>query len=76
VREYRPPGSVRGACGDTRPYRDTYAMARTIAGRHREAITASKAQARLVMATLAANPERLEYLEAIRMASYAAVHKA
>ena len=23
MREYRPPGSVRGACGDTRPYRDT-----------------------------------------------------
>jgi methylmalonyl-CoA decarboxylase len=48
----------------------TYLMARTIAGRHREAITAFKAQARLVMATLAANPERLEYLEAIRQAAY------
>jgi methylmalonyl-CoA decarboxylase len=49
----------------------TYSMAKTIAGRHREAIAAFKAQARLVLATLSANPERLEYLEAIRQAAYA-----
>ena len=49
----------------------TYSMAKTIASRHREAIAAFKAQARLIMATLAANPERLEYLEAIRQAAYA-----
>jgi methylmalonyl-CoA decarboxylase len=49
----------------------TYLMAKTIAGRHHEAITAFKAQARLVMATLAANSERLEYLEAVRQAAYA-----
>jgi methylmalonyl-CoA decarboxylase len=50
----------------------TQAMARTIVGRHRAAIAAFKAQARLVIATLAANPERLEYLEAIRQAAYSA----
>jgi methylmalonyl-CoA decarboxylase len=49
----------------------TYTMAKTVASRHREAIVAFKAQARLIMATLAANPERLEYLEAIRQAAYA-----
>lgn len=53
--------------------RQAYSMATTIAGRHREAVAAFKAQARLVMATLAANPERLEYLEAIRQAAYTAV---
>lgn len=49
----------------------TYSMAKTIASRHREAIAAFKAQARLVMGALAVNPERLEYLEAIRQAAYA-----
>jgi methylmalonyl-CoA decarboxylase len=48
----------------------TDAMARIIVGRHREAIAAFKAQARSVMASFAANPERLEYLEAIRQAAY------
>jgi methylmalonyl-CoA decarboxylase len=49
----------------------TYAMAKTIAGRHREAITAFKAQARLLMATPVASPERLEYVERIRWEAYA-----
>jgi methylmalonyl-CoA decarboxylase len=48
----------------------TYAMARTIAGRHRRAIAAFKAQARLFMASLAADAQRLEQLEAIRQAAY------
>jgi methylmalonyl-CoA decarboxylase len=48
----------------------TYAMAKTIAGRHREAITAFKAQARLLMAAPVASPERLEYIEAVRWAAY------
>jgi methylmalonyl-CoA decarboxylase len=49
----------------------TYAMAKTIAGRHREAIAAFKAQARLLMATPVASPERLEYVERIRWQAYA-----
>ena len=49
----------------------TYAMAKTIAGRHREAIAAFKAQARLLMATPVASPERLEFVEAIRWGVYA-----
>jgi methylmalonyl-CoA decarboxylase len=49
----------------------TYAMAKTIAGRHREAIAAFKAQARLLMATPVASPERLEYVERIRWEAYA-----
>ena len=49
----------------------TYAMAKTIAGRHREAITAFKAQARLLMATPVASPERLEYVERNRWEAYA-----
>jgi methylmalonyl-CoA decarboxylase len=49
----------------------TYAMAKTIAGRHREAIAAFKAQARQLLAAPAISPERLEYLEAVRWAVYA-----
>jgi methylmalonyl-CoA decarboxylase len=49
----------------------TFAMAKVIAGRHREAIAAFKAQARLLMATPAASPERLEYVEELRRAAYA-----
>ena len=49
----------------------TFAMAKVIAGRHRKAITAFKAQARLLMATPAASPERLEYVEQLRRAAYA-----
>ena len=46
-------------------------MAKVIAGRHREAIAAFKAQARLLMAPAAASPERLEYVEGLRRAAYA-----
>ena len=49
----------------------TYAMAKTIAGHHRGAIAAFKAQARLLMAAPAVSPERLEHVEAIRWAVYA-----
>ncbi len=49
----------------------TFAMAKVIAGRHRKAIAAFKAQARLLMAPPAASPERLEYVEELRRAAYA-----
>jgi methylmalonyl-CoA decarboxylase len=48
----------------------TFEMAKVIAGRHPKAIAAFKAQARLLMATPAASPERLEYVEALRRAAY------
>jgi hypothetical protein len=47
-------------------------MARTFADRHREAIAAFKVQTRLLMAAPAIAPERLEYIEAMRRAAYAA----
>ncbi len=50
----------------------TYAMAKTIAGRHRESIAAFKAQARQLLSAPAISPERAEYLEAVRWAVYAA----
>jgi hypothetical protein len=48
-----------------------FAMAKVIAGRHREAIAGFKAQARLLMAMPTASPERLEYVEELRRAAYA-----
>jgi methylmalonyl-CoA decarboxylase len=59
---------IPGADLETR----TYAMARTIADRHREAIAAFKVQTRLLMAAPAIAPERLEYIEAMRRAAYVA----
>jgi methylmalonyl-CoA decarboxylase len=50
----------------------TFAMAKTIAGRHREAIAAFKAQARQLLGAPALSPERSEYLEGVRWAVYAA----
>ena len=50
----------------------TYAMAKTIAGRHREAIAAFKAQARQLLSAPSISPERAEYLEGVRWSVYAA----
>lgn len=50
----------------------TYAMAKTIAGRHREAIAAFKAQARQLLSAPTISPERAEYLEGLRWSVYAA----
>ena len=50
----------------------TYAMAKTIAGRHREAIAVFKAQARQLLSAPAISPERQEYLEGLRWSVYAA----
>jgi len=49
----------------------TYAMAKTIAGRHRGAIAAFKGQARQLLSAPAISPERLEFLEALRWSVYA-----
>lgn len=50
----------------------TYAMAKTIAGRHREFIAAFKAQARQLLSAPTISPERAEYLEGVRWSVYAA----
>ena len=49
----------------------TYAMAKTIVGRHREAIAAFKAQARQLLSAPSISPERAEYLEGVRWSVYA-----
>ncbi len=50
----------------------TYAMAKTIVGRRREAISAFKAQARQLLSAPAISAERAEYLEGLRWSVYAA----